>query len=183
MEIGHLTLYVVSNFLRFIILQEVEAKLDRILISFPYHTPASGYILLMSSFHVLYLYHICTQNTDPTTVHLNLSFRNLPVCRISDPSSKSSCIACSERLTLSRALRNSPLVGSEPAIFRLILFPSILMSPADHAPSPAVLCRRAAPGHSCLSSALPACMSSLCPRSAAQISSRGCHFFLPTHLP
>ena len=133
MEIGHLTLYVVSNFLRFIILQEVEAKLDRILISFPYHTPASGYILLMSSFHVLYLYHICTQNTDPNTVHLYLSFRNLPICRISDPSSKSSCIACSERLTLSRALRNSPLVGSEPAIthFHLSSCHQQIMPPAQ----------------------------------------------------
>ena len=134
----------------------------------------------MSSFHVLYLYHICTQNTDPTTVHLNLSFRNLPVCRISDLSSKRGYIACRERFTLSRAVKNPPPVSSQPAHTHLT---SILMSPSDHVPSPAELCRRAAPGHSYLTAALPAFMSSLCPRSPAQISSRGCHFFLPTHLP
>ena len=41
LEIGHLTLYFVFNFLRLIILQEVEAKLDFTLISFPNHITAS----------------------------------------------------------------------------------------------------------------------------------------------
>ena len=51
-------------------------------------------------------------------------------------------------------------------------------SPADHVPSPAVCCTGAAPGHSCLSAVLPTTISSLCPRSPTQLSSRECDFLL-----
>ena len=123
----------------------------------------------MSSFHVLYLYHICTQNSDPTTVQLNLSFRNLPVCRISDPSSKSSCIACSERLTLSRALRNSPLVGSEPVIthFHLSSCHQQIMPPAQLSCAEELLLGTAVSLQHCLLVWAP-CVPGVQPRSAAE---------------
>ena len=106
--------------------------------------------------------------------------------RFSDLSRKIRFIACSEQLTESRPMSSEPPVSSQlghspQSLSALTLLSS--PSPADHAPSPAVLCRRAAPGHSCLSAALPTCMSSLCPRSPAQLSSRGGDFLLPTALP
>jgi len=55
--------------------------------------------------------------------------------------------------------------------------PLLSLSSAVHAPSPAVWCTGAAPGHSCLSAELPTCISSLCARSPAHLSSRG-DFFL-----
>jgi len=45
--------------------------------------------------------------------------------------------------------------------------------PAGSALSPTVLCRGATPGHSCLFEVFPVAMSSLHPRSPAQLSSRG----------
>ena len=99
------------------------------------------------------------------------------VFKFSGPSRESVCIAHSQRLTLYRAVSNTPPLISQPA---QSYFPAILMSPSHHSPSPTVLCIRAAPGHSCLSAALPTFRSSLCPRSPAHISSRGCHFY-PSH--
>jgi len=108
--------------------------------------------------------------------------------RFSDPSWKSGCTACSNKLTFSRAVSNIPPVCSQTAptpciLHALSLFPSILMSLADHAPSSSVLCRRDVPVHSCLTAALPTCRSSLCPRSLAQLSSRGCQFYPPHSSP
>ena len=104
------------------------------------------------------------------------------VCpRFSNLSRKSRFIAWRKRLTFSRIVSNAPPVISQPAIVPHSLYALFLLSSlsaADHPPSSAVWCTGAAPGHNCLSAPLPTCISSLCPRSPAQLSSRGGDFLL-----
>ena len=94
--------------------------------------------------------------------HPDRCYQPLDVSAVEDPSGNPTCMALLPEPHGAKSLQICPATRC-PLLLRSSLPPSPLsLSPlpvpaAVRAPSPAALCRGAAPGQSCLSAALPAC--------------------------